>query len=92
MPTIKTATGATHEVIFCGIGAILGMLVFDMIDDRRAVDIIAEFDDPENTGIITYSDGRTSTIYRGYTKLSGYSARQDGTVRVMLAKEAKDNG
>lgn len=92
MLSIKTATGATHEVLFCGIGAILGMLVFDMIDDRRAVDIIAEFDDPENTGVITYSDGRTSTIYRGYTKLSAYSARQDGTVRVMLAKEATDNG
>lgn len=92
MQTVTTATGATHEAIFCGVGSILGTLVFDMVDNRRAADIIAEFDDPENTGIITYSDGRTSTIYRGYTKLSGYSARQDGTVRVMLAKEAQDNG
>ncbi len=92
MQIIKTATGAMHDVLFCGVGSLMGTLVFDMIDDRRAADIIAEFDDPENTGIINYSDGRTSTIYRGYTKLSGYSARQDGTVRVMLAKEEQDNG
>lgn len=92
MLTIQTGKGNRHEVLFCGIGGILGTLCFDMIDDRRAADIIAEFDDPENTGVITYSDGRTSTIYRGYTKLSGYSARQDGTVRVMLAKEEQDNG
>ena len=92
MLTIQTATGTKREVLFCGIGGILGTLVFDMLDDRRAVDIIAEFDDPQNTGLITYSDGRTSTIYRGYTKLSAYSSRPDGTVRIMLAKEAQADG
>lgn len=92
MLTIKTATGAVHNVLFCGVGQILGTLNFDMIDNRRAVDIISEFDNPENTKTIIYNDGRVDTIYSGYTKLEAYSVRGDGTVRIALAKEATDNG
>lgn len=92
MLTIQTANGNRHEVLFCGVGALMGTLVFDMLDDRRAAEIIEEFDDPENTDTITYSDGRTTTIYRGYTNLSAFSSRPDGSKRVMLAKEGTDNG
>lgn len=92
MLTIKTATGAVHNVLFCGVGQILGTLVFDMLDERKPVDIIAEFDDPENTRTIIYSDGRVDRVYHGYTRFEAYSTRGDGTVRISLAKEAQDNG
>lgn len=91
MQTITTATGHVHEVLFCGVGGILGELVFDMKDDRKAGAIIEEFDSPENTNIITYSDERNAVLYQGFTRLAAYSARPDGFVRIRLAKEAADN-
>lgn len=87
MFTIKTAKGNVHEVFFCGVGSILGTLVFDMLDGRSAGEIIAEFDEPENTKTITFFDGRTEVVYEGYTRFETYALRGPGVVRISLAKQ-----
>lgn len=89
MRTITTAAGQTHEVLWCGVSDISGMLFFDLVDGRRAAEIIAEFDDPENTGTFTYNDGKTDRTYTGYTRLEGFNRNGDiGAVRLALARPA----
>lgn len=87
MQYIQLASGQQHSVAFCGVGTILGTLVFDLLgENRNAAEIIAEFDNPANTQKIIYSDGIYQTTYNGFTHLRTYGARPDGCVRISLAK------
>ena len=87
MQIIQLQNGQQHPVAFCGVGTILGTLVFDLVGETRsAAEIIAEFDAPENTEKIIYSDGINETVYDHYTHLRTYGARTDGCVRISLAR------
>lgn len=87
---IQTAAGTKHAVAFCGVGSILGTLVFDLIGESRpASEIIQEFENPANTKTILYSDGRINISYTGYVKLQMFGMRDKTTVRINLAKEGE---
>lgn len=87
MQIIQLQNGQQHPVAFCGVGTILGTLVFDLVGETRsAAEIIAEFENSENTEKIIYSDGISETVYENYTQLRTYGARADGCVRISLAK------
>lgn len=90
MQTITTANKQRYEVNWCGISAIGGSLFFDVVGDRDAPEIVAEFDNPENTKRLIYNDGHNDVIYTGYTRLVYFARQSENVVRIELARPAKE--
>lgn len=86
MQIIKTAAGVEHSVDWCGVSTLDGVLYFDFNDERSAAEIVFEFSNADNTAEITYTDGVSTLVYIGFTKLVMFSRRQGQCVRIGLAK------
>lgn len=86
--TLTLATGASYKALWCGISGISGTLFFDLVSERTAAQIIADFDNPEATQRITYDDGLTESTYEGYTKLESYGrGNEPQVVRLGMGRE-----
>ena len=86
MQTIKMAAGVEHSVDWCGVSTLDGVLYFDFNDERSAAEIVFEFSNADNMAEITYTDGVSTLVYIGFTKLVMFSRRQGQCVRIGLAK------
>lgn len=85
MQTIKTADGHIFPVLWCGVSGISGQLFADVTGEPLGA-LITVFDNPVATETIIYNDGRTDTVYRGYTRIVMCGNRPDGSVRVCLER------
>ena len=86
---IQTATGVRHEVLWCAVSPLSKNLIFDIVDQRKLSEIIAEFEEPKNTERITYYTNDQQQIFEGYTCLVTFCAKEEGTIRIHLARKTE---
>ena len=98
MLKVITEAGNEHEVSFCGISSMSGLLVISIKRVKSLVFYAVEFSAPKNTATLTYMEGISQqaepefvitgqTDYVGYTELVTISHNaQADEILIMLAK------
>lgn len=83
---IRTATGISYPIEWCGVASMDGILRF-YVKDGNLVELTSIFSEEQNFPLTHLFDGEVVQTYDGYTRFFGVNLDFVGGATVAIAKE-----